>query len=77
MDQELDTLAGRTRQLLELVRRLADENTRLRADLAASQQACGTLNGRMEQARSRVEFALSRLPATAAAETEPAPDQGR
>jgi hypothetical protein len=30
----------------------------------------------MEQARSRVEFALSRLPAVAVAESEPAPDQG-
>lgn len=74
MDQELDTLSERTGQLLALVRRLAEDNARLRADLAASQEARAALDDRMAQARSRVEFALSRLPAATAA--EPSQDEG-
>jgi len=80
MDQELDTLAERVRELMALVRKLAQDNERLRADkdelhagqarlqaeLVAAMDAKGALHGRMAQARSKVESALSRLPAAAA-----------
>lgn len=88
MDQELDTLAERTRELLALVRRLAEDNQRLRsekerlhadqaqlrAELAASMEARGALHGRMAQARAKVETALSRLPAPGAQTQDEIPD---
>lgn len=88
MDQELDTLAERTRELLALVRRLAEDNERLRADkaqlhadqaqlrakLAASMDARGALHVRMAQAREKVETALSRLPTPGAEEQDATQD---
>lgn len=90
MDQELDTLAERVRELMALARRLAQDNERLRADmehlhagqarlraeLVAEIDARGALHGRMAQARSKVESALSRLPAPEAQAQAEAQDGG-
>lgn len=64
MIHEVKQLAERVAQLLDIVRRLSDENVRLTSELAASQAAREDLNARMAQARTRVEVALARLPAT-------------
>jgi hypothetical protein len=45
------------------MRRLVDENARLKAALSDSQALNADLRERMADARARVEFALSRLPA--------------
>ena len=65
MDQEIDQLIERANRLLEITRRLAQENAALRAQLAQAQGAQTELHERMREARSRVELALSRLPALA------------
>lgn len=65
MDDDLQALQQRIERLLANARRLADENQRLRAELAAAVEARRGLEGRMLEARHRVEAALSRLPAHA------------
>lgn len=62
MDQEVDQLGERIERMLQLVRRLADENARLRDQLAASRGANEALQQRIGEARARVESALARLP---------------
>lgn len=62
MNQELDQLFERTDRLLEVVRRLAQENSQLRAQLIDANSAQAALRQRMTEARERVEVALSRLP---------------
>ncbi|MEI7446650.1 MAG: hypothetical protein WCK28_17305 [Burkholderiales bacterium] len=63
MEDELQALQERIERLLQGARRLADENGRLKAELAESQEARRRVERRMSEARSRVEAALSRLPA--------------
>jgi uncharacterized protein (TIGR02449 family) len=65
MEDELQALQERIERLLQGARRLADENRRLQAELVESQDARIRLERRMGEARSRVEAALSRLPAFA------------
>lgn len=65
MDDELQALQERIERLLQGARRLADENRRLQAELVESRDARIRLERRMGEARSRVEAALSRLPAFA------------
>ena len=62
MDQDLSELEGRVEQLLGVVRKLAEHNQALRAELdqAASQRA--RLQARMGEARTRVQAVLDRLP---------------
>ena len=48
--------------MLQVVRRLADENANLRDQLAASRNANEQLQQRIAEARARVESALARLP---------------
>lgn len=62
MNQELDQLFERTDRLLDIVRRLSQENLQLRAQLSDAQSAQAALRERMKQACERVESALSRLP---------------
>lgn len=62
MDEEIDTLAERVDRLVTLSRRIADDNQRLRALLDESRAAEQVLRERMDEARARVEAALSRLP---------------
>jgi uncharacterized protein (TIGR02449 family) len=65
MEEELQALQERIERLLQGSRRLADENRRLQAELVESREARLRLERRMGEARSRVEAALSRLPAFA------------
>jgi uncharacterized protein (TIGR02449 family) len=63
MDQEIDRLIEQTTQLLEITRRLAEENDHLRAQLAEAHRGRVELQQRIQDARERVEHALARLPA--------------
>jgi uncharacterized protein (TIGR02449 family) len=63
MDDELQALQARIERLLEGSRRLADDNRRLRAELGAALDSRQRIERRMHEARSKVEAALSRLPA--------------
>lgn len=63
MEDDLQALQERIERLLQGARRLADENRRLQAELAESREARQRIERRMSEARSRVEAALSRLPA--------------
>lgn len=63
MENDLQALQERIQRLLDGARRLADENSRLKAELAESREARQRIERRMSEARSRVEAALSRLPA--------------
>ena len=62
MEDDLQALQERIERLLQGARRLADDNRRLRAELAESHDARERLERRMDEARQRVEAALSRLP---------------
>ena len=66
MKDELQALEERIQRLLQASRRLADENARLRGELAAADEVRRGLELRISEARSRVESALARLPAVAA-----------
>jgi uncharacterized protein (TIGR02449 family) len=65
MENDLQSLRERVERLLQGARRLADENTRLRLELIQARDARQQIERRMDEARSRVEAALSRLPAQA------------
>ncbi|HMM51679.1 MAG TPA: DUF904 domain-containing protein [Burkholderiaceae bacterium] len=62
MDQEVDQLGESIDRVLQVVRRLADENASLRDELAASRSVNEQLQQRIAEARARVESALARLP---------------
>ncbi|MBW6494621.1 MAG: DUF904 domain-containing protein [Burkholderiaceae bacterium] len=63
MDEEIDTLAQRIDRMIALARQLTEENQRLRSLLEENRAAEQELHERMDEARTRVEAALSRLPA--------------
>ena len=65
MHQDLDRLAKQIAHMSGISRRLAEENARLRAALADADRRHAELEQRMSDARTRVETALARLPATA------------
>ncbi|MEK9721594.1 MAG: hypothetical protein VW339_10655 [Quisquiliibacterium sp.] len=62
MDDELELLLDRTERLLAITRRLSADNAALREQLEEARDAHQTLQTRMDEARSRVENALARLP---------------
>jgi uncharacterized protein (TIGR02449 family) len=62
MENELQALQERVERVLQGARRLADDNRRLRVELAQARDARQQMERRMDEARSRVEAALSRLP---------------
>jgi uncharacterized protein (TIGR02449 family) len=62
MENDLQALQERIERLLQGSRRLADENRRLRTELAAANEARQRVERRMHEARGKVEAALSRLP---------------
>lgn len=62
MEQEIQGLSERIERLLTTARKLADENAKLRGDLAQSLKNNAELQQRINDARARVESALSRLP---------------
>ena len=65
MHQDLDRLAEQIAHMSGISRRLAEDNARLRAALADADRRHAELEQRMSDARTRVETALARLPATA------------
>jgi uncharacterized protein (TIGR02449 family) len=62
MEDDLLALQERIERLLSNARRLTDENSRLRTELADALAGREHLERRMQEARARVEAALSRLP---------------
>jgi len=58
----VDQLGESIDRVLQVVRRLADENASLRDELAASRSVNEQLQQRIAEARARVESALARLP---------------
>jgi hypothetical protein len=62
MDQELDLLLKQTQQLMGIARKLSDENVQLRTQLEQAREAQALMQTRMDEARTRVETALARLP---------------
>jgi uncharacterized protein (TIGR02449 family) len=66
MADVLQTLEEQVARMLEGIRRLSDDNVSLRAELQAAGLARRQLEARLDEARSRVESALDRLPALVA-----------
>ncbi|MEZ5728718.1 MAG: hypothetical protein R3E48_12360 [Burkholderiaceae bacterium] len=62
MEEDIEQLDERIRRLVGIVRRLADENSELRAELQRSESGRAALSQRMRDASRRVEAALARLP---------------
>lgn len=62
MKEEIDALSVRIERLLGLMKKLSDENGRLRGELTQSQTQQALMEKRMNEARVRVEAALARLP---------------
>ncbi|MFN5509786.1 MAG: hypothetical protein ACK49H_00815 [Burkholderiales bacterium] len=62
MDQDLSELEGRIEQLLGIVRKLAEQNQLLRAELDQASTQKARLQARMGEARTRVQAVLDRLP---------------
>ncbi len=69
MNEELALLLDRTQQLLAITRKLSDDNAALRQQLEQARTAQESMQARMDEARSRVETALARLPIDASAQT--------
>jgi uncharacterized protein (TIGR02449 family) len=68
MEQEIQALGERVSRLVEITRRLADENRALKGRLGEAVIAREDLEQRVSEARARVESALARLPITQDAE---------
>lgn len=62
MKEDIDALSVRIERLLGLMKRLSEDNLRLRDALQASEQERERMQTRMNEARVRVEAALARLP---------------
>jgi uncharacterized protein (TIGR02449 family) len=75
MADVLQTLEAEVSRMLVGIRRLSDDNIALRAELQAASLARRQLEARLDEARSRVESALDRLPALAAADSRASPLQ--
>lgn len=62
MEAELDSLDEKINQLVQLCHRLRRDNHELRQQLAAATNESKQLNEKIENARTRLESLLSRLP---------------
>jgi uncharacterized protein (TIGR02449 family) len=62
MQAELDALERKVVELIDLTRRLRDENQQLRNSLAEKDGEAKRLNEKIHTARSRLEHILARLP---------------
>lgn len=62
MNEDIDALGVRINRLLTLMKKLSDDNVRLRAELEQGAAARQELEAAINEARSRVEAALARLP---------------
>lgn len=65
MADALQTLEEHVARMLEGMKRLSDDNLALRAEIEAERLARQRLASRLDEARTRVESALGRLPAAA------------
>ncbi len=65
MNEDIDALSVRINRLLTLMKKLGDDNIRLRAELERGNEQIAQMQSRMSDARTRVEAALARLPAPA------------
>ena len=63
MADVLQNLEEHVARMLEGMKRLSDDNLALRAAIDAERLARQTLESRLDEARTRVESALGRLPA--------------
>lgn len=63
MDKELASLEQKIRQTAELCLRLRKENQSLRQELAASQQQIRQLNSRLDEAKTRLDAVIDKIPA--------------
>jgi uncharacterized protein (TIGR02449 family) len=64
MDKDIQVLGERVSRLVEISRRLAEENRALKARLGDAVALRADLEQRVAEARARVESALARLPIT-------------
>ena len=64
MDNDIQVLGERVTRLVEISRRLAEENRVLKSRLVDAVAARADLEQRVAEARARVESALTRLPIT-------------
>jgi len=64
MDKDIQVLGERVSRLVEISRRLAEENRALKARLGDAVAGRADLEQRVAEARARVESALARLPIT-------------
>jgi uncharacterized protein (TIGR02449 family) len=62
MENEIEVLGERVSRLVEISRRLAEENRALKDRLGDAVAARSDLEQRVAEARARVESALTRLP---------------
>ncbi|TXT24003.1 MAG: hypothetical protein FD134_1802 [Gallionellaceae bacterium] len=62
MKAELDALEGKLAQLVQLSQRLRAENRQLRQELASALNQGHRMNGKIENARQRLENMLAQLP---------------
>jgi uncharacterized protein (TIGR02449 family) len=69
MEKDLQALGERVSRLVEISRRLAEENRALKGRLGDAVAAREGLEQRVADARARVESALARLPITQQTET--------
>ncbi|MGB7183536.1 MAG: hypothetical protein WA888_05720 [Burkholderiaceae bacterium] len=72
MNEDIDALSVRINRLLTLMKKLSDDNIRLRAELEKDSATRQQLEASIKEARVRVEAALARLPLTAESEEETA-----
>jgi len=63
MADVMQTLEEHVARMLEGMKRLSDDNLALRAEIEAERLARQSLESRLDEARTRVESALGRLPA--------------
>lgn len=62
MHQELDILDDKLQQLIQVCQQLRTENTRLRQQLATSQNEGKQLNEKINGAKNRLETLLQQIP---------------
>jgi hypothetical protein len=72
MNEDIDALGVRINRLLTMMKKLSDDNIRLRAELEKGASARQEMEASMREARTRVEAALARLPMPSDSEEETA-----
>jgi regulator of replication initiation timing len=62
MDKDLTSLGQKIHLVAELCHRLRKENQSLRQDLANSQQLVKQLNSKLDEAKSRLDAVIDKIP---------------